>query len=400
MPTDPAPLSSRLLWLMAVTCGITVANIYYNQPLLGDFAAYFKVDAWKAGLVATAAQVGYGAGLLFFVPLGDLLERLRLILVLIGSCAVSLVGVACAPALPFLIFAQLLVGMSAVSAQVLIPLATDLVAPDQRGKLIGALMSGLLCGILLGRVFAGFVSDWFGWRAVYGAAAIAMALLGLILRSRLPHRPPSIRMSYPQLMFSMLALLRTQPTLLTASVISALSFASFSAFWTTLSFLMAERFHLGASESGLFGIIGLVGAAGAPWAGKLSDRKGSGFTIALALLISAVSYILMGLWVTLGGLIVGVFLMDLGVQSIQVAAQSQVIALLPEARSRLNTLYMVGRFGGGALGSAFGALAWSVGKWPGVSWFCLITTVLALVVQLLARLRVGSTDLHVTRDSV
>ena len=316
---------------MATACGVSVANIYYNQPLLGDFSAYFHVTAWKAGLIAMAAQVGYGLGLLFFVPLGDLLERRRLILILINSCAAWLVAAALSPTLSLLVIAQLLIGMSAVSAQVLIPLAADMVSPEERGKLVGALMSGLLCGLLLGRVIAGLVADALGWRAIYGAGALAMVILGWCLRSKLPHRPATGKMTYGQLMLSMLHLLQTQSALWNASAVSALSFAGFSAFWTTLSFLMAARFNWGASEAGLFGIIGLIGAVGAPWAGKLADRRGHGFTITLALLICAAAFFIMGMWVTLTGLIIGVLLMDLGVQSIQVAAQARVISLLPEA---------------------------------------------------------------------
>ena len=374
----PDHLSSGTIWLMATASGITVANIYYNQPLLSVFSGYFHVEAWKSGLVATAAQVGYGLGLLFFVPLGDLLERRRLIIFILNACAVFLVAAGLAPNLPFLLVAQLLIGLTAISAQILIPLGVEMARPEERGRLVGAIMSGVLCGILLGRVVAGFVSDLFGWRTVYFAAALAMLILGLILRSRLPHRIPTVRMSYARLMHSMLELVRTQPALWGASLVSALSFAGFSAFWTTLSFFLADRFHLGASEAGLFGIIGLIGAAGAPWAGTLSDRKGYAFTITLSLVLSAVAFAAMGIWTTIAGLIAGVLLMDLGVQAIQVAAQASVISLLPEARSRINTLYMVARFGGGAAGSAAGAFAWSTAKWPGVCGLCLGLTLVSL----------------------
>ena len=377
----PATLSPKLLWLMAAACGVSVANAYYNQPLLGTFALYFHAPPWQAGLIATAAQVGYGVGIFFFLPLGDLVERRGLIVALVYVCAACLVVMAAAPTLPLLIVAQLLVGLSCISPQILIPLGAEMVPPAQRGKLIGTLMSGLLCGVLLARTVAGFVSDHFGWRVLYAAAAVLMLILGVCLRVSLPHRPAALRLRYAELMGSMLELLRTQPVLRRASLVSALSFAVFTAFWATLSFLLMERFHRGASEAGLFGIVGLIGAAGAPWAGRLSDRKGSGFTIAVALVLTASAFIIMGLWVTIAGLIVGVLLMDLGVQSIQVAAQASVISLLPEARSRLNTLYMVARFGGGAAGSALGALAWSWARWPGVCLFCLSTSAAALLVH-------------------
>ncbi len=372
---------------MAIACGVSVANGYYNQPLLGTFATYFQVEPWKAGLVATAAQVGYGSGIFFFLPLGDLVERRRLIVSLVYVCVGCLVAMAAAPSLRLLIAAQLLVGLSAISPQILIPLGAEMVPVEQRGKLIGALMSGLLCGVLLARTLAGFVADHFGWRALYALAALFMLVLGFALNRTLPHRLPALKMSYGRLMHSMLELLRTQPVLRRASLVSALSFAVFTAFWTVLSFLLMKRFHQGASAAGLFGVIGLIGAAGAPWAGRLSDRKGAGFTITLSLLLVALAFVLMGTWVTVASLVIGVVLMDLGVQSIQVAAQASVISLLPEARSRLNTLYMVARFGGGAAGSALGALVWSWAKWPGVCVFCLGLSFTALMIHFISSQR-------------
>jgi predicted MFS family arabinose efflux permease len=227
-------------------------------------------------------------------------------------------------------------------------------------------MAGLLCGILLARTAAGFLGDALGWRAVYITAAIATLTTGFVLFAELPHRPPTLRMPYPKLMHSMLHLARTQPSLWTASIVSALSFGGFTAFWTTLSFLMKSHFHRGASEAGMFGIVGVVGALAAPLAGKLSDRRGSAFTVTLSLAASVVAFGLMWVSITITGLIIGVLLMDLGVQSIQVAEQALVMSLVPEARSRINTLYMVARFMGGAAGSFIGAQAWSHAGWPGV----------------------------------
>jgi predicted MFS family arabinose efflux permease len=382
---EHAALSPGLLWLMATACGLSVACGYYNQPLLGDFAAYFHVVPWQAGLVATAAQVGYGAGLLFFLPLGDLVERRRLVVALELACALCLLAVAAAPNLAVLIAAHLCVGLTAISAQILIPFGADMVPASERGKLVGSLMSGLLCGILLARVFAGFVADHFGWRVVYLAGAALMFLLALALRANLPRQKAALQMPYGRLMHSMLELLRTQPALRNASLVSALTFAAFSAFWTTLSFLMTEHFGLGASAAGMFGLVGVLGAAGAPLAGRLSDRKGVGFTVAVALVLTALAFVTMSIWLTLAGLVAGVLLMDLGVQSVQVAAQVRVISLVPEARSRLNTLYMVGRFAGGAAGSALGAAAWTWARWPGVTGFCLGVTAIALAVHFAGR---------------
>jgi predicted MFS family arabinose efflux permease len=382
-PADPPGLSRRTLWVMSAACGVAVANGYYNQPLIGDFATYFSATPTQAGLVATAAQVGYGLGVLFFVPLGDLVERRRLVLALVWACAVLLAATAVAPSLPLLIASQLLVGATAVSAQVLIPLAVDLSRPRDRGRTIGLLMAGLLCGILLARTVAGLVAHTVdqigsggaivagmpvpaGWRAVFVMGVLLMVVLAVLLRATLPHRPPTLRLSYGRLLHSLAGLLRSHPPLWTASAVSGLSFAAFTAFWTTLSFLMASRFGGGAYEAGMFGVVGVAGALAAPAAGRLSDRRGPAFTVAISLLATTAAFGLMWGWTTIPGLIVGVLLMDLGVQSIQVAEQSLVMALDPDARSRLNTVYMVARFVGGAGGSAAGAAAWSVAGWPGV----------------------------------
>ena len=361
--TDALP--DRILWIMAAACGVAAANIYYNQPLLNDFANYFHATATQAGLVATAAQVGYGVGIFFFVPLGDRLERRLIVLSLSYSCVVTLLAVSLAPSLRILILCQLLVGITAMSAQLLIPLAVDLTREDRRGHTVGTLMAGLLVGILLARTLGGFIGDHFGWRFMFGLAAGIMLIMTWILQATLPHRPPSTKLSYPALMHSLLHLLRTQPQLWIASIVSALSFGSFTAFWTVLSFLMKQHFNRGATDAGLFGIVGVFGAMAAPLAGKLSDRRGPAFTVTIALVSTIAAFVLMWNWVTIPGLIVGVLLMDMGVQSVQVAAQSQVMALVPDARSRVNTLYMVARFIGGAGGSAIAAIAWSHDGWPG-----------------------------------
>jgi predicted MFS family arabinose efflux permease len=378
-PTDQ--LSDRVLWIMASACGIAAANIYYNQPLLEKFAGVFHATATMAGLVATAAQVGYGVGIFFFCPLGDLIERRRLVLLLMGSCCVLLAGMALSHSLWLLVLFQLLVGITAMSAQVLIPLAIDMTPPQRRGHTVGILMAGLLVGILLARTVSGFMCDAFGWRSVYVMATTASAVMAVILAVSLPHRPPSLRLSYPRLMHSLIELLETQPQLWVSTIVSGLSFASFTAFWTTIVFLMKEHFHRGASEAGMFGIIGVAGALAAPIAGKVSDRWGSRVAITAALLASAAAFVLMGFWVSVTSLILGVLLMDLGVQSIQVAAQSTVMALVPESRSRVNTLYMVGRFMGGAMGSAIGAAAWSRHGWPGVCAVCVLLIVVAMAVH-------------------
>ena len=378
-------LSERTLWLMAVACGACVANICYNQPLLGDFAAYFHATASQVGWVAMASQAGYGLGLLFFLPLGDIMERRRLVLTLIYVCAALLAATAAAPTLPLLFLGNLLIGATAMGAQILIPLAVEMSPENARGRTVGVLMTGLLGGILLARTLAGFVGDVFGWRAMFGLAAGMMVLLGVLLRDSLPHRPPTLTLSYARLMRSLWDVLRTQPKLWRPALVGALSFATFTAFWTSLSFLMRDEFHRGSTETGLFGIVGLAGALIAPYAGKLSDKRGAAFTVSIALISIFAAFGLMGTWVTIPVLIIGVLLMDVGVQAVQVAEQGQVLSLLPEARSRLNTVYMVARFIGGALGSLIGATAWTHGRWPAVCGATLAMTALAMAIHIVGR---------------
>jgi predicted MFS family arabinose efflux permease len=384
-PNSTQALPRGTLWLMALACGASAANIYYNQPLLGNFARQFQASPVQVGWIAFAAQAGYGLGLLFFLPLGDRLERRRLVLWIVQACAALLAATAFMPTLPWLIWLHLAVGMTSMSAQILIPLGVELSPPAARGHTVGVLMAGLLGGILLARTLSGFIGDRFGWRYMYGLAALIMAVLSFWLRAGLPHTEPAEQLPYHRLMLSLWHVLKSQPRLWPASLISGLTFGSFTAFWTTLSFLMIAEFHRGASAAGAFGVIGLVGALAAPLAGKLSDRMGAHVTVTLALVASLVAFVLMWAWVSIASLVVGVLLMDVGVQSVQVAEQAKVISLLPSARSRLNTIYMVTRFVGGALGSMAAASAWSLAKWPGVCATALAFTAASWLIHIAAR---------------
>jgi predicted MFS family arabinose efflux permease len=372
---------------MAVACGACVANFCYNQPLLGAFAVYFNATAAQVGWVAMASQIGYGLGLLFFLPLGDIVERRKLILTLIYLCAVTLVGTAFAPSLSLLIVGNFLIGATCMGAQILIPIAVEMSPPSEQGRTVGVMMTGLLGGILLARTLAGVIGDHFGWRAMFGLAAVMMVALALLLRTRLPHRAPTVTMRYRDLMVSLWHVLKSQPRLWRPSIIGALSFGSFTAFWTSLSFLMAEHFHRGSTETGLFGVVGLAGALVAPYSGKLADKRGAAFTVTLALTVILAAFGVMWLWVTIPALILGVLLMDVGVQTVQVAEQGKVLSLMPEARSRINTLYMVSRFVGGAAGSMVGAVAWSHSGWSGVCVAALGMNALALTIHFVAKRR-------------
>lgn len=370
---------------MALACGTCVSGLYYNQPLLGDLAAYFAASPDEVSWVAIASQAGYCCGLLAFLPLGDIRERRRLVVGLMLASAVLTLATGLAPSLPLLIAGSLLSASTAVGAQILIPLAVDMARPGTQGRAVGVMIAGLLSGMLLGRVGGGVVGDLLGWRAVYGLAALGLIAVAALLHRGLPPRPPSLRLSYAQVMRSLLHVVRSQPRLWRPTLVGACSFATFNAFWTTLSFLMADHFHRGATEAGLFAFVGLAGALASPWAGKLADRRGRGTTVVLALSLGLAAFATMGWWVSITGLVIGALLMDVGVQSLQVAEQGGVLSLLPEARSRLNTIFMVARFGGGAFGSFVGATAWTHGGWTWVCGSAFGLTLLALTLHFAGR---------------
>lgn len=369
MVTTSGELSRGRIWLMAAACGASVANLYYNQPMLGVIARSLHLTAHQVGLVPTLTQIGYALGLLFLAPLGDQLERKRLILVMTALLSLSLAGAAVAPSFLMLGLFSLLLGALSTIAQQIVPFAAQLAAPGQRGKVVGTVMSGLLIGILLARTLSGEVAAHAGWRTMYGIAAVAMVVLGLVLAWGLPRSQPTVSMSYAQLMRSLWHLLRTEPALRESSLVGALMFGTFSAFWATLTlFLESPAYHQGADVAGLFGLVGAAGALAAPLAGRSADKSGPRSVLRLATLIVFVSFIVFGVAGHLmAGLILGVILMDLGVQSAQIANQARIYALQPEARSRLNTVYMVSYFIGGAAGSLLGNLAWTRAGWTGVS---------------------------------
>lgn len=364
-------LCGSTMTLMTVSVGVIVANIYYAQPLLADIARAFGLSAASAGAVAMLSQIGSALGMLFFVPLGDVREKRALITLLVSSAAVSLALTAMAPNKVWLSLAMMAVGLTASTVHVIVPFAAQLAPARQRGRVVGMVLSGLLFGILLARTFSGFLGAAFGWRAVYWLAAIGMLLLATLLRARLPRAEPHVQLAWPEMMRSIGRLVRDYPELREAAVLGALFFASFSAFWTTLVFLLqTPPYHYGSSVAGLFGLVGAAGALGAPVVGRMADRYGPRRTILLGLLLTVAAYLVLAfLGKILAGLVVGVLLLDLGVQAGHVSNQTRIYDLLPSARNRLNTVYMVSYFIGGAGGSYCGALCWRYWGWMGVCVF-------------------------------
>jgi predicted MFS family arabinose efflux permease len=366
---DSAPSVARgTLLLLATTAGLSVANIYYNQPLLDEFRRTFPADSPLIGAVPTATQLGYAAGMLLLAPLGDRFDRRRLILLQSLMMCVALAVTALAPTFWVLAAAGLLIGVMATIAQQAVPFAAELSPPASRGQAVGTVMSGLLLGILLARTASGLIAGVGGWRAVFATAVVAMLLLTAVVAWKLPRSTPTSTLPYAQLMLSMWHLLRQQPVLREAALCGGLLFAGFGAFWSILTLLLAgEPFHLGAQAAGLFGIVGAAGALVAPLAGKSADRRGPRAVITLAIALCAVSFVVFAVsGHRLAGLVIGVILLDIGVQAAQISNQARIYALHTEARSRVNTVYMVSYFIGGALGTASASFAWHHWGWTGV----------------------------------
>lgn len=374
---------------MAVACGMAAANIYYNQPMLGIIGSSFPNQRAVTGFVPTATQLGYALGLLLLVPLGDRIERRRLIVIQFVALALSLAAVALAPDAWSLVIASALVGVSSSVAQQILPFAADLAAPNRRGATIGMVMSGLLCGILFGRALAGAVAVHYGWRAMFWLGLLLAILIGLVLTLSLPKSQPKTQASYGELLKSLATLWREEPQLRRATMIQACVFGSFSALWTTLALQLDTRYHLGADIAGLFGIIGAVGVLFAPIAGKIADRRGPHFVIGLASATMIASWVVFDVWGTVAGLIAGVVLLDFGAQGSQVSNQHVIQALRPEARNRLNAIMMGGMFFGGAVGSAAASLAWEFAGWTAVCALGAVFAAIALGVHAGGRRLVG-----------
>jgi len=362
-PGDP------LVFIMAVACGAAVANIYYAQPLLDTLARVFGVSTGGAGLIVTMTQLGYAAGLVLLVPLGDLLERRLLITLVSLTTAAALALTALAPSIQIFILGALFTGLTAVVAQVLVPFAAHLASERQRGRVVGRVMTGLLLGILLARTVSGLVADAWGWRSVFWLAAAIMLVQAIVLSRVLPRDRVDTRLNYPRLLLSVLTLMREEPLLRRRIFYGAMVFASFSALWTTLPFLLG-RAPYGYSDSviGLFGLLGVAGALCATFAGHLHDRghsrAGTGSFLALVML----SFVIMGLFGNhLSAIVAGIVMLDLGVQGTQILNQSAIYTLRPEARSRITTAYMTCYFAGGAAGSASAAYLYSVAGWQGAA---------------------------------
>ncbi|MDI5966763.1 MFS transporter [Streptomyces sp. SL13] len=363
----PARLRQVIL-VLAIGCGVTVANLYYAQPLLAAIGSAFGVGQGSAELVVTLTQLGYAIGMVVVLPLGDLLENRALASRTLLVTAVALFAAGLAPGYGLFLAMSVLVGATSVVAQVLVPLAAHLAPEKDRGRYVGTVMTGLLLGILLARTVSSLVAAAWGWRTIYFASGVLMLLLAVLLVRALPTRHPTHTAGYRELMLSIGRLARAEPALRRRAACQAMMFGAFSCFWTSVAFELIGRHHLGQVGIALFALVGAAGAAIAPVAGRIGDlghgRLGSGIALALA----AVSMVLADVWagnlVLLG--LAGV-LLDIAVQGHQVFSQREIYGLRAEARARINTVFMGSVFLGGAVATGVAGVVHDSYGWTGVT---------------------------------
>ncbi|WP_431624279.1 MFS transporter [Enterobacter chuandaensis] len=375
-------LSPALILLMSVATGLAVASNYYAQPLLDTIARAFNLSASSAGFIVTAAQLGYAAGLLFLVPLGDMFERRMLIVSMTLMAAGGMLITASSQSLTMMIVGTALTGLFSVVAQILVPLAATLASPEKRGKVVGTIMSGLLLGILLARTVAGLLASLGGWRTVYWVASVLMVIMALALWRGLPKVKQENHLNYPQLLASVFSLFTQDKLLRTRALLGCFTFANFSILWTSMAFLLAAPpFNYSEGVIGLFGLAGAAGALGARPAGGLADKGKSHLTTSAGLVLLLLSWA--AIWyghVSVLALIVGILVLDLTVQGVHITNQTVIYRVKPEARNRLTAGYMTSYFIGGAAGSLISASAWQHAGWSGVCGIGAIVAALNLLV--------------------
>ncbi|QDS33902.1 MFS transporter [Brevibacillus brevis] len=379
------PFSAWIIFILAASCGLIAANLYYAQPLVGPISSAIGLSSEAAGLIVTLTQIGYGIGLLLIVPLGDILENRKLVVVSLLLTAVALALAAVVKSAGLFLTVSLFIGLGSVAAQVLVPYAAHLSPDATRGRNVGNVMSGLLLGIMLARPISSMVAEFLGWRAVYYLSAIAILVLALLLAMVLPARQPLNTTRYPALLGSMLHLLKTTPILQRRAIYHACVFATFSLFWTTVPLLLTSPiFHFSQKEVSLFALLGVSGAVAAPVAGRLADRgwarSATGLALALVTISGILPLVIQGSSTSaLVTLVISAILLDMGVSANLVLGQRAIFSLGAEFRSRLNGLYMAIFFAGGAIGSATGGWAYAMGGWKSALLIGIALPVIALI---------------------
>lgn len=361
-------LPASLLWTLAIIAGISVANLYYNQPLLNRISRDLQTSEFTANLIAMITQIGYAIGLLFIIPLGDLFKRKTIILINFTVLVVSLLTIALTPYIHLILFASLLTGICSVMPQIFIPIAAQFSTPETKGKNVGMIVSGLLTGILASRVVSGIIGKYLGWRFIFFVAAGMMVICVIIIMRVLPDMPCNFKGRYSDLMKSLFSLVMEYPQLRISSLRAGIAFGSFLALWTSLAFKMEQApFFAGNNIVGLLGLCGIAGALTASYIGNYVQVLG----------VKRLNYIGCGLifaaWFSLYsgqnsyvGIIIGIFIIDIGMQCIQLSNQTTIFSLNPKAANRINTIFMTTYFIGGSIGTLLAGIFWHWFGWQGV----------------------------------
>jgi predicted MFS family arabinose efflux permease len=378
---QPTKFNPAIIPLMAISAGVIVANIYYNQPILKEMGAAVHADESEIGRIAMLSQLGYGLGMFFLLPLGDKLNRKKLIVTLAFLLTLTLILVTISHTFIQLSMLSFFVGLFSTPAQIILPMAATL-GKENRGKTVGKVFSGILVGILGARVISGLIAQWLGWRYVYGISSGMVMVMGILLHLYLPNISPKFKGSYASLLKSTLSLVKEYSVLRQAALLGAFTFGVFCSFWTTLTFhLSTTPFNYTSGKIGMFGLIAIGGALVAPYFGKLAD-KGSTYKsllITVSLIIGSILLIKVFPF-SIPVLVISIFFLDIGVQATQITNFTRIYSLHEHAHSRLNTIYMTTYFIGAAVGTYFGLLSWKLGKWDLSTWQMLVWSCLALLI--------------------
>ena len=387
-------ISAKQIYVMSAVAGINVANIYYNQPILNIIAQELHVSALAVGNLPTFSQIGYGLGLFFVSPLGDKMDRKKLLLLSHFLLGLSLIGLSLAENIYVLYALSLLVGLFAVSAQIVIPMAAAMSGKD-KGRVVGTIFSGLLTGILLARTLSGYITDWFGnWHVVFALSALLVFACMMTISKTLPRVEPNFSKSYASLLYSSLYQLKRFSLLRANALLITVLFGVFCSFWTTLTFKLSQApFNFDSDIIGLFGVLAVAGALLAPYIGKIADKINPTFTKMLSVGMIVVSILLMK-WFdsSLAAFIVATLLLDIGFQAVQINNLAQIYTLDESAHSRINTAYMSSMFLGGALGTFIGVYCWEHGGWELVTLQLLALSVVSLAIIIYSALSKNSSE--------
>jgi len=375
-------ISAKQIYVMSAVAGINVANIYYNQPILNTIAHDLNVSALAVGNLPTFSQIGYGLGLFFISPLGDKIDRKKLLLFSHFLLGLALLGLSFVENIYTLYLLSLLVGLFAVSAQIVIPMAASM-SGKEKGRVVGTIFSGLLTGILLARTLSGYITDWFGnWHIIFAFSAILVFGCMVMISKNLPSIVPNFSKSYASLLYSSIDQLKRFALLRSNALLITILFGVFCSFWTTLTFkLSLAPFYFDSDVIGLFGVLAVAGALFAPYIGKIADKINPTFTKILSIGMIVISILLMK-WFeeSLLAFILATLLLDIGFQAVQINNLAQIYTLDESAHSRINTIYMSSMFIGGALGTFTGVYCWDHGGWALVTFQLLALSVVSLAI--------------------